>query len=177
MKRLFSLLLILSFILSGCSLGREPFIEPVTFYYLKDHSGKENYDAFFVEGAIGSEIRESSGHRYDLNYLAALYLQGPTDQQLRSPFPAGSKVLDIQLDDGILHITMNTISSRFNDMDLTIGCACLSRTFMELTQVETVHVASYSSEQKLLFSRTFTADNMILEDLYTPIPETTEATQ
>ncbi len=177
MKRFLSLILLLSLILSGCSLGQEQFIEPVTFYYLKDHSSKENYDAFFSEGAIGSETREASGHRYDLNYLAALYLQGPTDQQLRSTFPAGSKVMDIQLEDGAMHITMNTISSQLNDMDLTIACACLARTFMDLTQLETVHVVSYNSEQKLLFSRSFKSDNLILEDLYIPIPESTEATQ
>ena len=177
MKRFISFLLILALLLSGCAFAGEQFIEPVTFYYLKNHSDRESYDAFFGEGAIGSELREASGHRYDLNYLAALYLRGPTDPQLISSFPAGSKVLEIGFERSTLHITMNTIPSQLNDMDLSVACACLSKTFMELTKVDTVLVASYNADGKLLFSRTFTAENLILEDTSATIPESTENTQ
>ena len=177
MKRFFSLSLILALLLSGCAFGREQFIEPVTFYYLKAHSDRESYAAFFGEGAIGSELREASGHRYDLNYLAALYLRGPTDPQLTPSFPSGSQVLEIGFERGTLHITMNTIPSQLNDMDLSVACACLSKTFMELTKVDTVLVDAYNPEGKLLFSRTFTSGNLILEDTSATIPESTENTQ
>lgn len=177
MKRLISVILILALCLSGCDFGRDRMKEPVSFYYLREHSGSDDYDVFFTEGAIGAETREAAGHRNDLNYLLALYLQGPMDAQFESPFPVGSKIEDIQNENGELTIVMNTISSRFNDMELTIACACLAKTCMGLTDADVVTVEAYGPNKKALFSRSFTEDSLILEDLYTQGAEATEETQ
>ena len=164
MKRVLCYILLASMLLSGCSLGREQMHEPVTFYYLRSYSAAENNDPFFFEGAIGSEVREAAGHRNDLPYLLALYLQGPNDSQLKRPFPVGSKILETTLEDGTLLIVMNSVSSRFREMDVTVSCACIAKTCLGLTDADTVTVESYGPDGHVLFSRTFTHDNLILED-------------
>lgn len=177
MKRTLSLILILALCLSGCAFGQDRQKEPVTFYYLREHSDSDDYDVFFTDGAIGTETREASGHRQDLNYLLAMYLQGPMDPDLESPFPIGSQVMDIRTDNGELTVTLNTIASRLNDMELTIACACLAKTCMVLTDAETVTIVSYGPDESILFIRTFNSDNLILEDQYTQSAETTAETQ
>ena len=163
MKRLIALLLLALTLFSGCSFSREQMQEPVTFYYLRNYGVADN-DQFFFEGAIGSEVREAAGHRDDLSYLLALYLQGPHDSQLKRPFPVGSKILKTTLEDGTLLIVMNSVSSRFREMDVTISCACIARTCLGLVDANTVTVESHGPDGRILFSRTFTIDNLILED-------------
>ena len=177
MKRMICLILIAAMSLTGCAFGRNRMKEPVTFYYLQQREDQESTDRFFFDGAIGSEVREAAGHRDDLNYLLTLYMQGPTDDQLRFPFPIGSKIMEIRTEDGNLTIVMNAISSRFNEMNVTISCACIAKTCMELADVESVTVVSYSLDNRVLFSRTFTNDNLILEDTYTLPSESPEETE
>jgi len=170
-------MLIAAMVLSGCAFGRERLKEPVTFYYLRQHSQQEAYDLFFSEGAIGSELREASGHRKELAYLLALYMQGPKDSQLQLPFPIGSKIVQTHMEDGKLTIVMNSISSRFNEMDVTVSCACLAKTCMVLVDVDSVTVESHTADSRVLFSRTFTKDNLILEDSYSLPVESSEDTK
>ncbi len=177
MKRILCLILITLTLLSGCSFGREQLKEPVTFYYLRQYDTQETYDSFFSEGAIGEELREASGHRDDLQYLLALYMQGPNDRQLLRPFPVGSKILTSSMEDGNLVIVMNTVSSRFSEIDVTVSCACIAKTCMELVDADTVTVESYSPDGNVLFSRTFTTDNLILEDTHTLPVESSEAAE
>lgn len=174
MKRLICLLLTAVTLLSGCALGQERLKEPVTFYYLRQHGTQEENDLFFFEGAIGAEVREVSGHRDDLNYLLALYMQGPKDSNLQFPFPVGSKIVETRMEGSRLTIVMNAISSRFNEMDVTISCACIAKTCMGLADVTAVTVESHGPDDRVLFSRTFTNENLILEDTATLPPETAD---
>ena len=48
---------------------------------------------------------------------------------------------------------------------------------MELTDADTVQIESWNLEDKLLFSRTFTQDNLFLNDDYPQNAENTEITQ
>jgi hypothetical protein len=174
MKKNICFLLILSLCLSGCTLGMDRWKEPVTFYYLRDHSNADNYSVFFGEGTIGSETREGSGHRNDLRYLITIYLQGPMDPQLRTLFPAGCQVTKIHLEDRQLTVSLNAVLSQLNDMEMTIASACLSKTCMGLADVDTVHIEAHALDGKILFTRSFTADNLLLEDTN---PQPTESTQ
>ena len=176
MKRMRCLFLIFVLLLSGCASGGNQKKEPVTFYYLRQHAAEEDYDLFFSSGAVGAENRDISGHRDDLNYLLSLYMQGPMDGDLLFPFPVGSKVVEIRRDGDKVTIVMNAISSRFNEMDVTVSCACIAKTCMGLVDAAEVTVESYAPDNRVLFSRTFTNDNLILEDTCTLPPESTENT-
>ena len=58
MRRILSLILLLAFLLTGCSAYGERLKEPVTFYYLRSE-----LQYFVDDGVIASEERESAGHR------------------------------------------------------------------------------------------------------------------
>ena len=176
MKRILCMTMAAVLLLSGCAFSRNQSIDPVSFYYLRQHTSADDYDLFFSDGAIGAEEREISGRRDDLDYLLALYMQGPKETGLQFPFPVGSKILKTHMEDKKLTIIMNAISSRFNEMDVTISCACIAKTCMELVNVAEVTVEAHAPDNRVLFTRTFTKDNLILEDTYTLPPESTENT-
>lgn len=176
MKRVVSLLL-LALILTGCAFSGIRMKEPVTFYYLRAQSDPNIYDDFYAEGIIGSEEREASGHRANLNYLLSIYFSGPLDSNLTSPFPMGCRIMETTQDDGKMTILLNPILAGKSDLDITIACACLAKTCMELTGAETVQIESRNLENKVLFSRTFTKDNLFLNDNYTQSPVDTQNTQ
>lgn len=175
MKRIIALLL-MALILTGCAFSGTKMKEPVSFYYLRSHSNDNSYDAFFSEGIIGSEEREASGHLDNLNYLLTIYFRGPLDPELTSPFPLGCRVLETQQENGCLTLLLNPILAENSDLDITIACACLAKTCMDLTDADTVQIESRDLENKLLFSRTFTSDNWFLCDDNTTPVENTETT-
>ena len=173
MKRLIALLLAV-FLLSGCALSGNRMNDPVTFYYLRESSNDGNHDAFFFEGVIGSEIREASGKGNNLEYLLTLYFRGPLDPELVSPFPLGCRVVEINLDNNELTLLLNPILGEKSDLDITLACACLARTCLDLTDADTVRIESKNLEDKVLFSRVFTEDSFFLSDDYIQPVESTE---
>ena len=173
MKRTIALLLI-TLVLTGCAFSGNRIKEPVTFYYMRTHTDSNIYDDFFLEGVIGSEEREAADHRDNLEYLLSIYFRGPLDPTLTSPFPMGSRTLSIQLEDNQMTLLLNPIVAEGNDLDITIACACLAMTCMELSDATTVQIESRDLEDKVLFSRTFTEDNLFLNDNDTQPAETTE---
>ena len=174
MKRLICLLTVLMLLLPGCAFGRDRHKEPVTFYYLRNHDASDDYREFFSQGAVDSEAREASGHREDLKYLLAMYLQGPLRDDLKNPFPAGCLALSITQNDRTLHIRLNTLVLRLNEMELTVAGACLAKTFFELADVDQIHLDAAAPNGEILFFRDFTPDNLLLEDSWTQPTEATE---
>ena len=176
MKRLISLLLVV-LLLTGCASFGNKVSEPVTFYFLRSHSKDSAYDDYFAKGIIGSEEREASGYRSDLKNLLTFYFRGPLTPDLTSPFPMGCRVLDVHQDNNHLSITLNPILAEKSEMDITVACACLAMTCLELTDVDTVQIEATNLNEKILFSRTFTEENLFLSDDYTQPVESTENTQ
>ena len=177
MKRSLCFALILILCLSGCAIGQERFKNPVTYYYLQDYSDPDNRDAFFMDGAIGSEIREAGDHRTDLNYLLSIYLQGPLDASLRSPFPAGCRPMDIRQDETALYLVLTPAITELSEMELTVACACIAKTCMELVDADTVQISGTSQDGTVTVSRTFARDMLILEDSLTQASASTDETQ
>ena len=135
------------------------------------------YGDFYAEGIIGSETREAAGHREDLNYLLSIYFRGPLNSEFSSPFPMGCRILETAQEDGNMTILLNPILAETTDLEVTIACACLAKTCMELTGADTVQIESRDLDGKVLFSRTFTGENLFLSDDYTQPVESTENTQ
>ena len=163
MKRFFPLFLILCLLLSGCGLAGEHFKEPVPFYYLRSE-----YEYFTQDGVIVSEEREASGHREDLTYLLALYLMGPSEEELVSPLPRGIRIFKSeQTTDGIT-LQLSDSTATMTDLDFSLACACLTLTCLEITDAETVTINS--GERSVTMSR----DTLSLFD---SIQTSTEETQ
>lgn len=177
MKKWIALLLLLSLLLSGCVLGRERFQEPVTFYYPRAHKTAEQLDNFFTEGAIGEETREAVGHRQDLTYLLTMYLTGPLKEGLTSPYPVTTQLNQVQQDGNNLTVILTVKSHRTTSLDLTLGSACLAKTCMALTQLDTVQIQILELDGDPLFSSSFNEHNLLLEDGFPAPADSTDETQ
>lgn len=169
MKRTVCVIILLALLL--CSCGRSS--DAVDFYYLRTCNHQDDYHAYFSEGAIIAEERDVSGHRNDLNYLLTMYLRGPMDPQLKSPFPAGCSLIDVYMEGRELTVYLSSGASLLDDLDLNIACACLAKTCMQIAGTDTVHIQSRSTGNLILFSTTITSDDLLLE--VTLPPETVPA--
>ena len=134
MKRLISLMLLLCLLLTGCSSLGERVKEPVKFYYIRQDYLED------MESVISSEVREASGHRYDLPYLLALYSMGPSSSKLVSPFPRNTKILPVEhSEEGLVLSIMDEIHT-MTDAEYTVASACLAMTCFEIIDAEQIIV-------------------------------------
>ncbi len=134
MKRLLCLFLLSCFFLSACSSTGERVKEPVTFYYIR-----QNYQED-MGAVIAGEIREASGHRYDLPYLLALYSMGPSGKDLIPPFPQNTTILPVEhSEEGLVLSILNEIQD-MTEAEYTLASTCLAMTCMELVDVDQVTV-------------------------------------
>lgn len=132
MKRVFCLLFLCIFLLSGCSFLGERIKEPVTFYYVRANYQKN------MEQVIGSEIREAAGHREDLPYLLVLYSMGPSNAELTSVLPRNTTITLTEYLDDSIQLELSESAEGMTDVDFTLACACISMTCMELADIQQV---------------------------------------
>lgn len=149
MKRFLALAAVLCLILSGCDGAGHGMVQPVTFYYVR-----AEYQYGGDGSAIGSELREAYGHRDDLPYLLALYLMGPSGEDMLAP--NGIQILSIQQTED--SVTLNLTDTTLSDTEFSLACACLTLTCLDLTSAETVTVSSGAR------SVTMGAEDLILHD-------------
>ena len=168
MKRLILFLLagILIFSLAAC--GQDVQDSHISFY-----SPRAEFDHGIPHGVMAPEIREISGHHDDLRYLIALYLQGPSDPDLRLPFPSGTILVDLVVENKIAIITLSSTVAMLDNVNRTIACACLAETCFAISDVQQVQILSLVSASGLSVDTTFTRGNVLLPG-YEILPEDSE---
>ena len=162
MKRIICLMLcmLMAAGLSGCLFHEtSEFLDPVEFFY-----PRKSTDFIYgsADGVIGSEIREASGHVDDLNYLLSMYLRGPQDSVLRSPFPSGCSLEDIHAEGTTLHIRLSTEFTTLEGTELTLACAALAKTCLTMTDYEYISINAAGEIQTV--SIVLDADSVLLAD-------------
>lgn len=137
MKKKISVLLLISLCIPlwGCQPKTEPVKSPVTFYYCR-----EEFDHGKEDSVILGEIRDQAGFEDNLTGLLDIYLQGPVSENLHSTFPYGTVVREYRVEDTTAVLTLSHQLSLAEGMDLTIACACLTKTVLELTGLDTVRI-------------------------------------
>ncbi len=168
MRKLTALILLCALSLSGCHFGND-LREPVHFYYPQTQEAIAANGA--SDGFIVPETREGAGHTGDLNYLLSLYLAGPTQETLRSPFPQGTKLAGITQTEGSLIIALNGAFSQLSGIDLTLACACICTTCFGLTDASQITVTAPATGLYPEVSLTLTRDSLTLTDNSTQPPE------
>lgn len=138
MRRILSFLLIviLLFSLSACNPGNS---NPVQFYYCRD---SEDYRFFEENGVIQWENRDIVGHDHDLRYVLGLYLAGPLEEGLKSPFPKTVRLLSFSESDTTLTIELSDLQRNLTDPEFSLACACLTLTFLNYTQCSDIIITS-----------------------------------
>lgn len=135
MKRIIAAILVLLIAAStaGCSDGAES--ATANFYY---RSADPEYHT--NTSVIQSESRRLSVPLSDLNSILQLYLAGPDSPHLVSPFPEGTKLINVQAGKDITEVVLSDEIASVSGVDLMIACACLSTTLLEISQSDTIQI-------------------------------------
>lgn len=161
MKRLTSILLLIAMALSLCACNTDELVEPGNFYYCRFETTTYGTD----QDVIAAEERELWGVRDDIGAMLELYLQGPVnDKLLQSPFPRDTRLIDWSMNRSTLRINLSEEFAALSGVDLTVACACLSRTFMELTDATSVRIYASNALLDGETSIILTKDNLRYSD-------------
>lgn len=165
MRKTLSMFLILALLLALCACASGDKETPARFYYLRE---PDNFLYGSSEGVVTFEERDSAGHSGDLKYLLTLYLQGPVTEGLESPFPTGSKLVELSHSGAELILTLDSNFATLTGMDLTLACVCLARTCLSLVNVQSIHILAASPKGEIIINETITIDSLLLEDNAVP---------
>lgn len=139
MKKFFALILSVALLTGLIACVAEDNSSPgqTCFYYPK---ARYTYGA--KEMVLVPEQRDITGHESDLKYLLALYLVGPLDENLVSPFPAQVRLLSVQESDNRLLVRLTDSGKAINDAEFTLASGCMAKTCFDLMDVESVTIRS-----------------------------------
>lgn len=135
MRKWIALLLMALLLLTGCGRKGKPLFEPVYFYY-----PRTEYDYGSADSVITWEAMDGTGHMEDWAYLMGEYFSGPIDEALENPFPPGTELLSAGLEGETFCLELSREALALPEYEFSLGCACLSMTFFELTQAQQVVV-------------------------------------
>ena len=161
MKKIICILIVFLLCFSGCHLGRES-QQNVQFYYLRN---ADNFVYGSSDGVVTYEERDATGYEQDIRYLLTLYLQGPVDETLESPFPAGCKLKDIALEADQISLLLNSNLTTLKGIDMTLACVCLAQTCFSMTNVQSVRIMAESFDGRIGVDQTIHINSLLLEDL------------
>lgn len=145
--------LVLLSVIAGCSFPHNEFEETVQFYYRR-----AEYSYHSQEPVIAAERREVTGHRSDMDYLVTLYLMGPIDKELALPFPAGTRLEQIQKEEKSLTVKLSDTGRALTDVRFSLACACLSETCIGMGDFDSITIISGAR------SLTTSSEDLLLTD-------------
>ena len=158
MKKLFCFLLpfILSFALCSCANETDTIRVPVNFYYPLTNAvyGTQS-------GVIDAEIFDAENLEDDYPNLLRCYLEGPHSETLRNFFPIGTELISFYDFNGHVQIIFTSHLSKLSNAELTVACACITKTVIELTGAETVQINTEDSSLNEIESVRFTLENFV----------------
>ena len=154
MRKVLFIFLAVLMLLTGCTPAAQKTQAPVSFYYIR-----AEFDYNSADGVIAAELRESINCA-DVNEILELYFRGPDDETLQLPFPTSTELISVELKDNTAVITLTDNFSGLTGMNLTLACACITHTVINLTGA--TQVAIKAQTRKLNGQETII---MTLEDL------------
>ena len=137
-KRMICLILLfcVAATLPACVQNQDKIQVPVNFYYLRQETTYGSADSL-----IAPITAEGADYSNDPAGLLSQYLKGPGQNGWVSPFPRGTQLLSMELVNGFLRLTLSENFASLTGMDLTIACACLTLTALDLTGANSVRIS------------------------------------
>lgn len=162
MKKSIALLLIFSCVCSlfGCQLYREEPELPVTVYYRRSQMTYGTSD-----GVISSYALEAAGHETDVPFLLQTYLQGPDSADFSPTFPSGTTLRSYNLEGLTAKVVLSDQLATLTGIDLSIACACLSKTLMSLTGCREVIICAEHAQLDNNKYITVSSNSYLMQDL------------
>ena len=139
MKRILTCFLLTLLLLLLCSCGSKSNSAAVKFYYLE--ASPEYHTSKVI---IQAESRELPTQYTDLESLLSTYLKGPDTATLVSPFPKGTHLINVQPGKEYIEVVISDEIGKLTGVDLTLACACISATLLEVSQLESVQIKAES---------------------------------
>lgn len=173
MKKKLCIFILICYLLSmsACAdRADQSYRSPVNFYYRTEYTRYNTTDS-----VIQAEIRESEGIDIgdELSDVINLYFQGPESSGFRSPFPQDVTLKRCSINNGVLQVILSNHISQLKGYDLTIACACLTKTLLELTDAKTVEIRAEGGRMGDSISVTMSHDTLLLLDNCTQADSTT----
>lgn len=151
------------FVLSACSAvpwGSDTYLRPVTFYY----GASEEISYSSETGALYKEVRDLGSKSYDLETVAASYLNGPLDQSAYSPFPEQLQLLDAALEQGVLTLYVTDHWLEMTMLEEHLAEACLVMTMTQFDEVEQLCIRTELEEISQIPYRYLKPEDFLLFD-------------
>lgn len=142
-KKYISIFVVILILISGCS-GQGKHMN-ADFYYSYAEISFASTDQ-----TIGSEHRIINADPLNYHAILTKYLEGPQSSEFANPFPTGTKIVSITVDQQIASIVLSDNFSDLTGIELTLACACLSLTTERITGCAQVQL---SAEKALLDSK------------------------
>lgn len=162
-KRILAILVTLCILVAwGCG-RRSPeteMINPVRFYY-KALNGEFGT----VNGSTGFEVRETAGHENDYTWILNTYFEGPLSGELIAPFQKDTALISAGREGSLLRVVVSDSLASLTGMDLTLACACITLTCLELPGIETVSIRANEASMGGRWEVVMDREDLLLEDL------------
>lgn len=143
MKKLLAMILTAAIILTLTACRQEP-DEPfstVTVYYKASQIsyGSEN-------GVIIPHKLDATGHEAETVYLLDAYFANPPAAAYAATFPSGTRMVSLNLDGLTAKIVLSDEFAKLTGVNLSISCACLTQTVIELTECHEVIISAENAQ-------------------------------
>lgn len=153
-------LLLAVLLLPGCRETPPDMASPVRFYY---KAVQDEYSA--AQSALGYETVDAVGHEADYAWILTRYFSGPQSGDLIAPFQRSTELLSAELNGTQMQILVTESLAELSGMDLTLACACITLTCLELPGVESVSISAQGSQLAGQQALTMSREDLLLEDL------------
>ena len=120
---------------TGCSGNSEDVRKPVNFYYLRTAVEYSNPESLIIP-----TITESEGYEKDYAHLINMYLAGPSESKLKSPFPEGTQLQELICENNRIQIILSEQMAELEGVSMMVAFACLTKTLAEMTGIQTVQI-------------------------------------
>ena len=170
MRRFIPLLLCLALLFSLCACSRQNTIRinPITFYY-------KNAELRFNDGAdvfYGLDV-DLENPEIPISEIVDLYLEGPDEPFLESPFPPNAHLVDFTWEKDLLTLVLSNEFGSLKGLDRSFAMACLTLTLTQVNGVDAVLVQTVDGSFSYLNQMPLTAEDFVLNDLGGTAGETT----
>ncbi len=122
------------FLLAGCDRTSDTASNTVVFYYIYNEIEYGTSSGVITPTTV--EVEDVGNYEQ----LLAKYFNGPTNYDCISPFPAGITLEELEISHNKAQILLSPHMATISGSPLTVALACLTRTVIEMTNVQTVEI-------------------------------------
>lgn len=162
MTALFLATLLLAVTLTACTNPAAPMsqmLNPADLYYCKTEvcHGIE-------DGVIGAQTVDLGETPPELDRFLQVYLSGPTEQTLESPFPTNTEVQSVTAANNTVTVQLGGAYAELSGIQATVADACLARTLLDYTGAEKILLTVADDAGQTLRSRKIAHSDILLFD-------------